>query len=332
MEEVLIGDFIYMSGVKNSRKICKDICLAVLLPELAAQWHPTLNGDLTPYDFTCGVGKKVWWLCEKGHEWDAFISNRTKGKGCPCCSGRRACEDNCVATLRPDIAAQWHPTLNGTLTPHNFTCNSHKKAWWLCSKCGESWFSVIYSRCGGGSKCPYCSGHRVCNSNCLSTLRPDLAAQWHSTLNSGLTPDDVSVGSGSKVWWVCNKCGNEWRSFVYHRTKDHNCPKCSKGNVSPVSQKWLDSLNIPVENREYFLPDLKIKVDAFVPETNTVYEFFGDYWHGNPESFDKNKEHPVCKKTFGKLYEEAKTRISRLKEAGYKVVYVWENDFRKSSG
>ena len=44
-----------------------------------------LNKDLKPEDVTKSSGKKVWWLCSKGHEWLAFVFNRTKGQGCPHC-------------------------------------------------------------------------------------------------------------------------------------------------------------------------------------------------------------------------------------------------------
>ena len=64
--------------------------LATLNPELVKEWHPIKNGTLTPSDVTSGSSKKVWWLCEKGHEWDAIICNRSKKKsGCPFCNRRK---------------------------------------------------------------------------------------------------------------------------------------------------------------------------------------------------------------------------------------------------
>jgi hypothetical protein len=61
-------------------------CLATKNPELASEWHPTKNGDLTPYDVTCGTDKKVWWICDKHHYWEASISHRSFGTGCPKCN------------------------------------------------------------------------------------------------------------------------------------------------------------------------------------------------------------------------------------------------------
>ena len=60
-------------------------------PELATEWHPTLNGDLTPMDVTCGFNKAVWWQCRKDreHEWETSVGNRTRGSECPVCAGRK---------------------------------------------------------------------------------------------------------------------------------------------------------------------------------------------------------------------------------------------------
>ena len=53
-------------------------------PELAEQWHPTKNGDLTPQDVVSGSHRKVWWKCpDCGYEWEASIANRSRGRGCP---------------------------------------------------------------------------------------------------------------------------------------------------------------------------------------------------------------------------------------------------------
>lgn len=55
-------------------------------PEIAAEWHPTNNGDLKPTDVMSGSNKKVWWLGKCGHEWQAAISARCKSRqGCPLC-------------------------------------------------------------------------------------------------------------------------------------------------------------------------------------------------------------------------------------------------------
>ena len=103
--------------------------LAETHPEVAKQWHPTKNGDLTPNEITKGSHKKVWWKCDEGddHEWFANIGNRSKGAGCPICRGLKVVNSNCLATINPLLSKQWHPKKNGDLTPNDVTSGSVKK-------------------------------------------------------------------------------------------------------------------------------------------------------------------------------------------------------------
>ena len=156
-----------------------------------------MNGSLTPEDVTLGSGKKVWWRCRKGHEWRAVIGTRVNGVGCAYCSGRRAHKENCLATLNPKLAKEWHPTKNDSLTPENITLGSEKKVWWLCKK-GHEWQATVVNR-NKGRGCPYCGGKKVNKDNCLATLRPKLASEWHPIKNGVLTPANVTLGSNKKV-------------------------------------------------------------------------------------------------------------------------------------
>jgi len=74
----------------------KENNLLVLFPDVAKEWHPTKNGELTPYGFTPSSHKKVWWKCPKGHDYDSVISGRTgkdKPRGCRYCAGRKKIEE-----------------------------------------------------------------------------------------------------------------------------------------------------------------------------------------------------------------------------------------------
>ena len=65
--------------------------LATTHPEIAKEWHPTKNGELTPQKVVHGTGKKVWWLCPLGHEYRATVLHRTQenGTNCPICNSGR---------------------------------------------------------------------------------------------------------------------------------------------------------------------------------------------------------------------------------------------------
>mgnify|MGYP000861570868 CR=1 FL=1 len=242
----------------SGQKVVRSNCLATLNPELAKEWHPTKNGKLTPYDVTPNSARKVWWKCPKGndHEWDAIIADRNHGIGCAICSNYKVVKSNCLATLNPKLAKEWHPTKNGALTPENVHPGSAKKVWWKCTRGDDhEWRAAVYSRTGGRG-CPICSGRKVVKSNCLATLNPELAKEWHPTKNGGLTPNAITPNSGRKIWWKCPKGDDhEWEATVYSRTIGLGCPICSNQKVTlsnclttqnpEVAKEWH-----PTKNKE----------------------------------------------------------------------------------
>ena len=127
---------------------------------MASEWHPTKNGDLKPSDITVKYNKKVWWLCPQcGYEWQASPNNRSKGVGCPCCSGRvPKVGINDLKTLRPDLAEEWNYEKNGELRPENFLPKSGKRVWWRCKTCGHEWCTTINHRYYG-TGCPKYNEH-----------------------------------------------------------------------------------------------------------------------------------------------------------------------------
>ena len=127
--------------------------LADVYPEVAKEWHPTKNGKLSPKMFPPVSGKKVWWLCDKGHEYRATISERTKrNDGCPYCYGRYAITgENDFATVHPELLAEWDWAENRKigLDPSRLKPMSDAVAHWICSKCGRKWTAPIKTRSKG---------------------------------------------------------------------------------------------------------------------------------------------------------------------------------------
>ena len=70
-------------------------------PELAAQWDMERNTGLMPENVTAFSNEKVWWICKKGHHWQASVAKRSMGKGCPYCGHKRADEKNNLAVCFP---------------------------------------------------------------------------------------------------------------------------------------------------------------------------------------------------------------------------------------
>ncbi len=195
-----------------------------IYPNIAREWNIGKNAPLLPKLFSPQSNKKVWWICEKGHEWEAFIYTRTKGIGCPYCSGRLATHNNNLKKLRSDLADEWHPTKNKNITPEDVTPFSHKTVWWLCKK-GHEWQSTVANRANARA-CPFCLGRRVSNNNNLAFLYPELISEWHPVKNGLLKPQNITPGSGKKVWWKCSM-GHEWKAAIYSRVRGNGCPYCA---------------------------------------------------------------------------------------------------------
>ncbi|MGH9011310.1 MAG: zinc-ribbon domain-containing protein [Acidimicrobiia bacterium] len=198
--------------------------LAVVHPDLAAQWHPTRNGDVRPNDVNPASATRVWWRCPRGHEWTAKPETRVRGVGCPFCAGKRPSPEYNLAVLHPELAAQWHPTRNGHVRPAMVTPHSGRAVWWQCSQ-GHEWEAVIDRRVRQQG-CPYCSGKRPTAERNLAAVHPELAEQWHPTLNGELTPNQLLPQSNRRVWWRCPQ-GHAWRAMVSSRATGRGCPSCA---------------------------------------------------------------------------------------------------------
>lgn len=220
------------------RMACKTTSLAALRPALAAEWHPTGNGQRTPADVVPGSGFRAWWKCAAGpdHEWAATVRSRgINGTGCPFCDGKKVSVTNSLQTLHPELAAEWHPTKNGSLTPADVVARSGKRAWWICPEGPDhEWKTIIAHRTANGSGCPFCAGKRASVTNSLASLYPVLSAQWHPTKNGRKRPEDTLPGSDKKAWWKCPAGpDHEWQAVIQARAgRGIGCPFCAGRRVS----------------------------------------------------------------------------------------------------
>lgn len=131
-----------------------------------------------------------------------------------------------------------------------------------------------------------------------------------------------------KVEIRCRKHG------VFHqRAAEHlagsGCPACSAVySTSEQENEWLDSKRISKSNRQksLLIKGRRLTVDAYVARSKTVYEFYGDIWHGNPK-LDRRDTNPCSGISYGELYDRTMAREKLMTKAGYKVVSMWEGDY-----
>ncbi|TGN72318.1 hypothetical protein E5083_29950 [Streptomyces bauhiniae] len=298
------------SGPHETRQV-RGASLGVIAPEVARQWHPSRNGDLTADSVAAGSSRKVWWLGPCGHEWQAVVHTRRNGCGCPYCGNRKVGYGNDLVTQFPEVARDWHPTRNTGLQPEQTAPKSNRKVWWL-GLCGHEWQAVVANRTARRSGCPYCANQKVGYGNDLATRHPELAAQWHPTRNADLMPHQIPYGARINAWWRCAS-GHEWRAMVFKRSAGSSCDRCKLIGVSEVEVRAFAELrhvlggHVKPLRRDARLPMPRwqhLRVDMILGDVAVEYD--GSHWHKDKAARDRDK-------------------TDHLQRAGYKVIRVREH-------
>ncbi len=229
-----VGDRVRGQGcaVCANRQVVKGVNdLFTTHPHLVAELAPGKNENEVHSTIPAGTPKKLWWKCERGHEWRAAVSSRAlDNQGCPYCSGNLVIKgENDLETLNPDLAQEWH-FLKNTLKPDSLKAGSIQSVWWLCRK-GHEWKAPVARR-NKGAGCPYCSNVQVLEGfNDLATIRPDLSSEWDFEKNSKM-PSQVLSGTHSKIWWKC-AVGHSWNASAQKRIQGRGCPTCAPSGFVP---------------------------------------------------------------------------------------------------
>ena len=290
--------------------------------DLLEEWNYNANKGLTnkfgadisiPSRILPTSSIKVGWVCDKGHQFETSVGNRTvNSRGCPYCAGSKLlvgfndfatwCKNN----HREDLLEEWDYKKNNGLKPSEILQGGSGKKYWWKGSCGHEWDAVISSRIRvrqGKTQivkpagCPFCSnppkrilvGFNDLESWCKSNKRESLLAEWDYEKNE-IAPTEVTFGSGKYVWWKCNK-NHEWKTQVHNRTMGSktNCPICARTQTSFPEQAIAFYLR-----KEYdILQRYRIKgneVDIFIPELNVAIEYDGLLWHSRKNKIKKDIE------------------------------------------
>lgn len=285
---------------KGSRTKSGNLTLASRFPNVAAIWHPTLNGPLTPDDVDCTDERIVWWLCPKDdrHAWEADIkrSARRVTPACPYCANRLALFEDSLAGKDPELATQWHPTKNGDLTPDRVPADAHVMVWWKCPEGPDhEWPAPVQRRHVKRSGCRCCVNRQLSVTNRLDLNFPAVVSQWHPTKNGTLTPDKVIAASHTMCWWLCGGCGNEWSATSERRTVLlTSCRDCNVYTTSKAETYLAHEMSafVPVDLGRRTVRDLTGKawqVDIVIPDMQVIVEYDGAFWHADREEKDREK-------------------------------------------
>lgn len=198
--------------------------------DLLLEWDREKNADLDPAALASQSRQRVWWVCARGHHWQASLAARVGNReSCPYCAGQKPIPgETDLAALRPEVAALWDREENGSLTPRDVMPASHRRVWWRCNR-GHTWQAPVFSL-SSGTGCPYCAGYRaIPGETDLATTDPALLSEWDYERNA-VTPRELSRGSHKRVWWRCPE-GHSYEQVVFSRAAGTGCPYCAGKKV-----------------------------------------------------------------------------------------------------
>jgi predicted nucleic-acid-binding Zn-ribbon protein len=143
----------------------------------------------------------------------------------------------------------------------------------------------------------------------------------------------IYTGALNHVVIICEKHGEFLQTPTTHTNVASGCPRCSTRGYSKQQIAWLKFMslyyNIDIQHAEnggeYKVEN--IKADGFCRETGEIYEYHGDFWHGNPARYNPQSMNVMVKKTFGELYQKTIEREQRIIDLGFKLVTIWETEW-----
>lgn len=265
-------------------------------------------------------------ICKTHGPFQQKAKDHMRQRGCSLCGRERAV--NSLNKTQEEFITQAKIVHNNIYDYSKVIYSKyHKKVEIICEAHGSYWQTPanhLHKTLQQG--CPTCAGNiRLTTEQFIKKSTMVHCDEYDYSLTQ-------YIDSKTKLTVVCKKHG-EFHVFPSNHFKGKKCPKC-KFRVSKAETAWLNSLNIPKKYRQKALlmsSGKRYEVDAYNPETNTVYEFNGDYWHGNPNKFEKDAWNERTSCTFGELYEKTLEKEKELRANNFTVISIWEKEFLQVS-
>lgn len=280
-----------------------------------------IHGDTYIYDQSIYFKSKskIKIICRTHGIFEQIAYDHMQGRGCnKCCPNKRMKFDDFIVRAK-----------NIHKTPYSYDkfifVNGRTKGMIICPiHSGFFQAPTIHLR---GHGCPKCANEVIANKISLNTEKfIELAKIKHE--NKYDYSKVHYTKNEREVIITCLIHKYDFLQKPHNHLSGSGCQKCGL-NYKYLENKWLDKLKISNRQFKIMIGNRRFFADGFDPRTNIIYEFNGDSWHGNPKLFKSEDIHPVNKKTYGELYQKTLERKSKLEAAGYKVISIWESDFKK---
>lgn len=266
-----------------------------------------IHGD--KYDYSLvdykKSSEKVIIICKKHGQFLQRASNHLRGRGCYFCKNTKLYNNQKFIELSNKIHNNRYDYKKVIYK------GSHSEVIITCKEHGD--FKQLPTNHLSGRGCGKCA------TECSRILNFfEIVNNIHK---NKYTYYNDYVNLRSKILINCKEHG-DFKQRAKNHLEGQGCPTCgSKFGIK--ENRWLNYLGI----KERQVRIGKYIVDGFDQKTNTIYEFNGDFWHGNPDLYNENDINNVLNKTFGELYKKTINRENYLIKRGYNVVSIWENDF-----
>lgn len=261
---------------------------------------------------------KITIICNKHGEFKQAPDKHLLGNGCPKCAKESLSK---LYSFTKDEFIECATKFHGNKYDYSSVdyINAKTKIKIICKIHGE--FMQTPGSHLKYTGCTVCSGRMPLNTASFIKRAIVIHNNKYDYSKSNFT------SSRDKLDIIC-KLHGLFKQQAGHHLQGHGCPKCSY-NTSKPEIAWLDFLGIPKEfrNKTIWINNRHYYVDAIVG--TTIYEFYGDYWHGNPIKYNFNEINNLNKRKFGELYQATIERERIFKEAGYNIINIWEDDWKK---
>jgi len=238
-------------------KVFKHPLIVDVKLELLDELHPEKNKDIDFHKLTGGSEKRVWWLCENGHEWNTTATQRYKiATECPYCSGKLATKENNLLADNHQLSKQWNYVKNKELKPEDFVPRSQKKVWWKCNR-GHEYKATIYNRNKKYQGCP------KCHSN-TSQFELRLLAEL-SGIFKGVNHQIDIDGYESDVFIKKYNLGMDYDGLYYHKDKkrvDYDKKKIKYFEEQGIVFIKIRDVGLPsISKNEIYTEGFEAKID-----------------------------------------------------------------------
>ena len=127
---------------------------------------------------------------------------------------------------------------------------------------------------------------------------------------------------------VCPQHGLFLLRAADHLYSEAGCPDCASTRFRKQNE-WLDVMNVKNREVDLVIDGRLVRCDGFDPLTSTIYKFWEDFWHGNPNVFCHSDINTVTKSSFADLYASTLEKRDFIIKNGFELIDIWEHDWNK---